>query len=94
MKIIKVDGICDKYVAYYLSKYNVPFERLTLKKNRGKENFTLRNTCEIKKQIGRIEQDRRYFICFKLKQYFHTKCLRDILRFKFILRRLSRLQTR
>ena len=55
MKIIKSEGVCDKYVAYYLSKYAVPFERLTLKKSLGKETFTLRETCEIKKQIGEIE---------------------------------------
>ena len=61
MKKVKVDGVCDKYVAYYLSKYNVLFERLTFKKNRGKENFTLLNTCEIKRQIGRIENKRSYF---------------------------------
>ena len=56
MKIIKVESVCDKYVAYYLSKYAVPFERLTLRKSLGKETFTLRETCEIKKQIGEIEK--------------------------------------
>ena len=53
MKIIKVEGVCDKFVAYFLSKYAVPFERLILKKNRGRDNYTLRDTCEVKQQIGK-----------------------------------------
>ena len=60
MKIIKVGGICDKYVAYYLSKYNVPFERLILKKNRGRDNYTM-SDCEVKKQIGGIKNELTFF---------------------------------
>ena len=57
MKVIKVDGISQKYVAYFLSRNSVPFETLDLKKNRGRENYTLKNTCEIKQQIGKRERD-------------------------------------
>ena len=63
MKKIKADGICDKYIAYYLSKYNIPFENLTLKKNRGKDIFTLRETCEVKKQIGENRQRDFSMLC-------------------------------
>ena len=61
MKIIKVEGISDKFVAYYLSKYAIPFQRLTLKKNRGRDNYTMSN-CKIKKQIGMIENERNFFL--------------------------------
>ena len=51
MKIIKVENIDDKFVAYYLQKFNVPFEHLELKKLRGRENYELIG--EIKDQIGK-----------------------------------------
>ena len=51
MKIIKVENIDDKFVAYYLKKFNVPFEHLELKKLKGRENYQLIG--EIKDQIGK-----------------------------------------
>ena len=53
MKIIKIENIDDKFVAYYLQKFNVPFEHLELKKIRGKETYELLG--EIKDQIGKFE---------------------------------------
>ena len=52
MKIIKIENIDDKFVAYYLQKFNVPFEHLELKKIRGKETYELIG--DIRDQIGKF----------------------------------------
>ena len=52
MKIIKIENIDDKFVAYYLQKFNVPFEHLELKRIKGQETYEL--VGEIRDQIGKF----------------------------------------
>ena len=53
MKIIKVDNVTDKFVAYFLQKFQIPFDFLKLKKIKGRETYQITHG-EIKQQIGKF----------------------------------------
>ena len=51
MKVIKIEGVCDKFTSFFLHKHNIKFNFLKLKKIKGRETYQMID-CGIKKQIG------------------------------------------